>query len=138
MCLPAVVFYHAYSYAAVCHRPTVGLTVVIIPPHCVSSLWCFTKQTTYSLPLATLGMDLAHLMCDCRYVVSTDAILFITPRGFCSIAENSFHPIQYSLYQCTTQNLQCRDCPVSRCVELLIVVLTLDSYLSLCRLVIAY
>jgi len=32
----------------------------------------------------------------------------------------------------------CRDCPVSRCVELLIVVLTLDSYLSLCRLVLAY
>jgi len=33
---------------------------------------------------------------------------------------------------------RCRDCPVSRCVELLIVVLTLDSYLSLCRLVLAY
>ena len=59
---------------------------------------------TYSLPLATLRMDLAHLMCDRGYVVSADAILFITPR-FCSIAENSFHPIQYSLYQCTTQNL---------------------------------
>jgi len=57
-------------------------------------------------------MDLAHLMCDCRYVVSTDAILFITPRGFCSIAENSFHPIQYSLYQCTTQNLWAVPLPV--------------------------
>jgi len=37
-----------------------------------------------------------------------------------------------------TNGAQCRDCPVSRCVELLIVVLTLDSYLSLCRLVLAY
>ena len=37
-----------------------------------------------------------------------------------------------------TNGARCRDCPVSRCVELLIVVLTLDSYLSLCRLVLAY
>jgi len=40
--------------------------------------------------------------------------------------------------RCRQEGERCRDCPVSRCVVLLIVVLTLDSYLSLCRLVLAY
>jgi len=51
--------------------------------------------------------------------------------GVIAVRPSCLHVRQYG-------NDHCRDCPVSRCVELLIVVLTLDSYLSLCRLVLAY
>jgi len=68
---------------------------------------------------------------------SSLALFFAGSPAFCFPAATSTRH-SASAFHLSSAIRRCRDCPVFRCVELLMVVLTLDSYLSLCRLVLAY